>query len=233
MRLLARTSDLRDPDHHTLRHSAMLAVLVGIIILEPFTRADLTWAIFLGAMAVSALLLDGRRRRTQVAVVVVGLPAVLQIVGTFLFSGLKWWKSFTTGPFSILLQLLLIVALIYCSYLILRSLILARRITTNEILGTLSLYLMIGLTWAIVYGMLDHLVPGSFGPASPLFGAEQTTPFVYFSFVTQAGLGYGDITPQLPLASRLAILQSVMGQFYVGVVVAYLISILIMHRKSE
>jgi voltage-gated potassium channel len=211
----------------------MLAVLVTIIVQEPFTREDLTWAIFLGAMAVAALLLDGHRRWTRVAVALVGFPVGLQVVGALWFSGFRWWKAFTTGPFSILIQLLLIVALFYCSYLILRSLLLARRITPNEILGTISLYLMIGLTWAIVYGMLEHMVPGSFGPASPLFSEQRTPPFVYFSFVTQAGLGDGDITPQLPLASRLVILQSVMGQFYVGVVVAYLISILIVHRVSE
>ncbi len=211
----------------------MLAVILVIILIEPFTPSELTAVSFLCAVAVAALLLDGQRRRTQVAVAVVALPAVMRIVGIFWFSDYSWWRTFNRGPLSALLQVLLLLALSYCGYLILRSLLVAREVTANEILGTISLYMMIGLTWAFVYEMLENAVPGSFGPATGIFSMEQTSPFVYFSFVTQAGLGYGDITPQLPLASRLVIIQSVMGQFYVGVVVAYLISVFISQRRSE
>lgn len=216
----------------TLRHTTLLAVLVAIILLEPFTRQELISVSFLVAMVVVALLLDGRRRRTRVAVLVMAFPAALQLVGTFWLADSSWWSTFTRGPFPVLLQLLLIASLFYCGYLILRSLLEARTVTANEIFGTLSLYLVIGLIWALVYGMLELAVPGSFGPASSVSGDAQGIPLVYFSFVTQASLGYGDITPQLPLASRLVILQTVMGQFYVAVVVAYLIAVFISQRKS-
>jgi voltage-gated potassium channel len=42
--------------------------------------------------------------------------------------------------------------------------------------------------------------------------------------VTIATLGYGDITPRLPLAQMLAVLEAVIGQFYVAVVIAWLVS---------
>jgi len=229
---ISRTDDPGDGGHRTLRHTTLLAVLVAIILLEPFTRQQLISVTFLVAMVVVALLLDGRRRRTRVAVLVMTLPAVLQLVGTFWLAGFNWWRTFTMGPFPVLLQLFLIASLFYCGYLILCSLLQARMVTANEIFGTLSLYLVIGLIWAIVYGMLELAVPGSFGPASSVSGNAQGIPLVYFSFVTQASLGYGDITPQLPLASRLVILQTVMGQFYVAVVVAYLIATFISQRKS-
>jgi len=229
---IAQTGDQGEGNLRTLKHSMLLAVLVAIILLEPFTRRELISVAFLVAMAVVALLLDGRRRRTRVAVLVMALPAALQLAGTFWLAGFTWWRTFIRGPFASLLQLLVIAALFYCGYLILCSLIRARTVTANEIFGTLSLYLVIGLIWAFVYGMLELAVPGSFGPASSVSGDAQGIPLVYFSFVTQASLGYGDITPQLPLASRLVILQTVMGQFYVAVVVAYLIAVFISQRKS-
>jgi hypothetical protein len=228
----ARSADGGDADHRTLRHSALLAVLVVIILIEPFTSQEFTLISFLGAVAVVALLLDGRRRMTQVAVALVGFVVLLKVLGIFWFPDADWLRLADRGPITILLLLLLIAALFYCSYLVLRSLIRARAVTSNEILGTLSLYLMIGLIWAFVYILLEYLVPGSFGSSSQVFYSERTSPFVYFSFVTQASLGYGDITPQLPLASRMVVLQAVMGQFYVAVVVAYLIAVFISQRNS-
>ena len=46
---------------------------------------------------------------------------------------------------------------------------------------------------------------------------------VYYTFITLTTAGYGDITPQLPLAQSLAMIIAVMGQFYVAVVVAILV----------
>jgi hypothetical protein len=54
--------------------------------------------------------------------------------------------------------------------------------------------------------------------------AALPSPLVYFSFVTIATLGYGDITPQLPLPQILAALEAVIGQFYIAIVIAWLVS---------
>jgi voltage-gated potassium channel len=48
---------------------------------------------------------------------------------------------------------------------------------------------------------------------------------IYFSFVTLATLGYGDIVPASDVARGLAILEAVIGQFYLTVVVARLVSL--------
>jgi hypothetical protein len=45
----------------------------------------------------------------------------------------------------------------------------------------------------------------------------------YFSFVTMTSLGYGDISPALPLTRALAYLQAIVGAFYMAIVVASLI----------
>ena len=49
---------------------------------------------------------------------------------------------------------------------------------------------------------------------------------VYFSFVTMSTLGYGDIVPRIPLAFTLTWTQSVIGQFYLAVLVARLVGVL-------
>jgi voltage-gated potassium channel Kch len=48
---------------------------------------------------------------------------------------------------------------------------------------------------------------------------------IYFSFVTLATLGYGDIVPRSDLARGLAIVEGVGGQLFLAVMVARLVSL--------
>jgi hypothetical protein len=57
----------------------------------------------------------------------------------------------------------------------------------------------------------------------------QTT---YFSFVTIATLGYGDITPHLPFSQMLVVCEAMFGQFYVAVVLAWLVSMYASQPKT-
>jgi hypothetical protein len=47
---------------------------------------------------------------------------------------------------------------------------------------------------------------------------------LYFSFVTLATLGYGDIVPLSQLMRGVAVVEAVTGQLYIAVLVASLIS---------
>ena len=94
------------------------------------------------------------------------------------------------------------------------------RITTNHLLGAMSVYLLLGVIWALVFGTLHRLAPGSFAGLSTGSPSE----FLYFSFVTLATLGYGDITPVNPIARTVVYLEAVVGQLYVAVLIASLVS---------
>jgi voltage-gated potassium channel Kch len=48
---------------------------------------------------------------------------------------------------------------------------------------------------------------------------------IYFSFVTLATLGYGDIVPRTDVARGLAIVEGVGGQLFLAVLVARLLSL--------
>ena len=66
-------------------------------------------------------------------------------------------------------------------------------------------------------------MPGSFSLGADL---PLTPPrAVYFSFVTQATLGYGDIAPISEHAQGVVIVQGVGGQMYLAVLVARLVSL--------
>ena len=96
-------------------------------------------------------------------------------------------------------------------------------VDAERIFAALDAYLLAGLLFGVAYWMLDALWPGSFGGTAP--GALDASHAIYFSFVTIATLGYGDVTPVSEPARGLAIVEGVSGQMYLAVLVARLVSL--------
>jgi hypothetical protein len=97
------------------------------------------------------------------------------------------------------------------------------RVDGERIFAALDAYLLAGLVFGVCYWALELNWPGSFGAASTIdLGLARA---IYFSFVTLATLGYGDIVPVSEPAQGLAILEAVAGQLYLTVLVARLVSL--------
>jgi len=93
------------------------------------------------------------------------------------------------------------------------------RVDGERICAALCVYLLTGIAFGGIFAALEALSPGSLSA-----GGDDIGSAIYFSFVTLATLGYGDILPATPAMRSLAILEAVMGQFYVAVLVARLVS---------
>ena len=98
-------------------------------------------------------------------------------------------------------------------------------------LGAICVYLLIGLTWATVYSAIERIEPQSFDfnnhRTTTTSSGQTYTAFsqqVYFSFVTMSTLGYGDVTPRTPLGETATWIQSVVGQLYIAILIARLVS---------
>jgi voltage-gated potassium channel len=111
----------------------------------------------------------------------------------------------------------------------------AVRVTLDGIFASVVTYQLIGLLFAQIYTMLELANPGSLHlPDSvPTSGALVRLEMIYFSFVTLATLGYGDIVPDTSFARSVTVIEAVVGQFYVAVVVAVLVSAFVAQRLTE
>jgi uncharacterized membrane protein len=113
--------------------------------------------------------------------------------------------------------------------------------TVQSIVGATCVYLLLGLTWAMLYWGVDRVdtaaldIPHRRSVPYTVDGREVTafSQMVYFSFVTMSTLGYGDISPTKQLTETLAWLQSVVGQFYLAVLVARLVSALAATKPED
>lgn len=100
------------------------------------------------------------------------------------------------------------------------------RVTYHRIVGTLLLYLMIGATFAGLYGTLGLLVEHPFRGMPPREdGPAVVAHVLYFSFATLTSVGYGDVIPMHPLTRGLSNLEAVIGQLYPATLIARMVTL--------
>jgi voltage-gated potassium channel len=119
----------------------------------------------------------------------------------------------------------------------LRAVLRQKTVTGETISMSISVYLLIGMTFGLVYALIDQLQAHAF--SFPILPASRTTfspesqdsllaTLVYYSFTTLTTIGYGDITPLSLQARYVAVIEGITGQFYIAVLVARLVSLQMM-----
>ena len=98
-------------------------------------------------------------------------------------------------------------------------------IDANKIIGSLSLYLLLGLTWAMIYLLLLAMDPQSFSGVEAANWQQGFSRIAYYSFVTLTTLGYGDILPTNHIAEFFVYMEAIIGVFYMAIIVSSLISL--------
>jgi hypothetical protein len=124
-----------------------------------------------------------------------------------------------------------IVGVIAISLVIGKAVFAPGRITHHRIEGAVILYLNIAIAFTSIYRMISELDPAAFADL-PGHQAEAValSNVLYFSFTTLTATGFGEILPVNPLARSMANLESVLGQLYLAILLARLVT---MHVESR
>jgi hypothetical protein len=165
-------------------------------------------------------------------------PAVRVLAGLLVLAAivLRWLRLAMPTPAVIAMGLA--VSLLFMVFLTLSCIGRVFRddqaVTAERVTGAVAVYLLFGLTWAYLYGLIDLLLPGSFNLPSATDFTDPTHQgsFTYFSFITLTTLGYGDITPVHPVARMCVAVQALFGQLYPATLLARLVSLEIMNRQQ-
>jgi hypothetical protein len=119
---------------------------------------------------------------------------------------------------------LLLIFFIITAYQTAHQVMFTGEINGNKILGAICLYILMGLIWALSYTLIELLIGNAFTNMvvdTPWY--ELMPDFVYFSFVTITTLGFGDISPTIPITRFLVYFEAMVGQFYLAILVASLV----------
>jgi voltage-gated potassium channel len=216
------------PSHRTtlrfrlFRYSGIrLLVALGLMfVTSPFVEdlayGNLIESLLLTLVMVTALLAVGGQRRTFHVAMALIVPAMLA----------KWLTHLDLLPKAVYPA----AGVVFFGYVVahlLRYILNVSRVDTDVLCAGLSGYILLGLLWIPLYGMVARLNPASFAfPA----GSESAAPLdgfnaFYFSFMTLCTVGYGDITPVSRPARMLAVTEAIAGLFYVAVLISRLVAV--------
>lgn len=222
--------------YHNRRFSVLLVLLLSLI-------AGPTLVLDTGLSAgwfdsVMALLLLGvvaslaADRRQRLFSIVLGVPTIF-----FSLCGHRLPIQLSE-PVVFVGQLCQITFLFGAAALIVRSLFSAGQLSLDSIFGAVCGYLFLGLGFAVGHSLIDRLRPGSYQIHPSLLASGDSThlapqALTYYSFVTLTTVGYGDVTPIRAAARSLAWIEAIVGQFYLAVVVAGIVSMIVANTSRE
>jgi hypothetical protein len=207
--------------------TVLLVLLVGNIFSAPLTEFA-TWGRFAARSILSLIIISGviatvRDRR------IVALAIVLALGSLFLgWEGLER-SNLYLHLFNDLYSLLFIGFLVV---LILRQVLRAGPITTRRVQGSVAVYLLLGILWAVCYEIVELLQPGSFGVFGQK-GMAAIPQLAYFSFTTLTTLGLGEIVPLRPLARSFVVLEALVGQLFPVILIARLVAMQIDYHQAN
>ena len=205
---------------HRQRYRFVFFALMLTLVANPLLAAldlDRTWlTAFVGVSVLAAVfgVVPGRARR----VAILGLTAVAVVVSNLPDTVAANWV--TTAA---MLSWMLVMA--FAIGVSVRYALGQPSVGTDQVYAALSGYLLAGMLFAMIYIAVERAYPGSIGPAGATVPAQLGPGAAfYFSFVTLATLGYGDIVPLSGVLRGIAVLEAVAGQLYLAVMVAILVS---------
>jgi hypothetical protein len=108
----------------------------------------------------------------------------------------------------------------------------AERPTLDGIFAMVVVYLLVAMIFAELFYLLLIWEPQAMHLLTPV---GETTPrelrgeLIYFSLVTLSTVGYGDVLAVSPTARMLAVIEAVIGQFFVAVVVGMFVGMYAAH----
>ena len=200
-----------------------LSALILLIVTRPFID-QLEYGILIESVLItlvlfSALLAIGGRRSTLMLGTALVIPALAG----------KWVNYFR--PDLAPPEIFLGASVLFTGYVVVHLfgfILRAPRITMEVLCTAVANYLMLGLLWAFGYTLVAGVNPDAFvvtyGVTSVGHLMRGVNSF-YFSFATLCTIGYGDIVPVSGVARMLAILEAVVGMFYMTMLIARLVAL--------
>jgi len=200
--------------------ASLILLLALFPVLTELARPIVSIAIVAGVVFAGVVGVHPGARRVRIA----GTLAIGQIALPGVAAALK--DNSSGYLFAVVVVLAATAILIIdCIYCVLRYVLQATHITHDQIYAGISVYLMLGFAFGCIYYLLNILDPGAFTVNNAEIAAVRSPDLMYFSFVTLATLGYGDITPVTKAARALAELEAVSGTLYMAVFMARLVSL--------
>jgi hypothetical protein len=194
----------------------LVVILVTYILIIGIPSPALSGPIRLGALGLLLVIALRARRRsgrwTWYALVLTGLLVAVTVAAAI--SGNERALSVIASGSTVVL--VVVVTAVTAQTLMARGVI-----DGPAVRGVLCVYLLLALLFGALTQFFGAIIPDYLHGASDPPNASES---LYFSVITLATVGYGDIVPASALARALAVAEALIGQLYLVSVVAAVVS---------
>ncbi len=225
MRMLQWLGDVYLVRRYTTLFYSLLFTLGAGPLLSALHVDDRLLQLFLALNLLAAVLGVGDRRFPRLLLLLLGISLAARLAA-------MWLHDDTLTTWSIALWTVL--GLLAAAGAV-RTAMRGTAVSAEHLYAALSAYLLAGVFFGVLYWAIEQAWPGSIVVAGEILAPGQFSPTsgIYFSFVTLATLGYGDVVPRGEVARGLVILEAIAGQLYLAVMVARLVSLYIQGERKE
>lgn len=210
--------------HFSGYFTQLLISLILLFIFRPYDRGPLymaVWQVFLILVFISATFNCDHSKKVKVISSCLALPALI-----FQWANLAYHSKTLTLCF----LFFTIIFVFITTASIIKKVIINARVRMETLRGVVCAYFMVAFGFAFTYLFVALLVPDSFHfstsiPLTSMSHSRYLSEMMYFSFVTLLTIGYGDIVTVHDSAQTLAILEGIIGQFYIAILVSRLVAV--------
>ncbi len=210
------------------RFGYLLLALICLLLSSPLLTRGFPWNLLLGFFASSVLVAGlyaakpGRRSLT------IGLTLALTDLAITQLADVE------SSQFMMTLQAALwLSTLVYVSTTILTTVFDQDGVDVETLRAALCVYLLLGLIWLYLYGLIDMFAPNSFrleGKPLSLWSTSESRParFFYlllFSYSRLTAAAYDDVSAATGFTNMCTCLEALSGQVYLAVVIARLVGV--------
>ncbi len=202
------------------KFSVLFGFLIGYLILYPYAQNTglpyLAFRVFGVVIALIAVYAVSFRRRFLLYASVLAIPALVQrITLPRADAGIP---SVIGIVFSFGFDVFIVVV-------IFRRVFIKQEATREAIFGALCIYLLVGYSFAGLYGMLATVQPHAFylDPAVNAHAVPDRFDLIYYSFACLTCLGAAGITPASGPVRSISVIEAILGVLYLAILISRLL----------
>jgi Ion channel len=147
---------------------------------------------------------------------------IIRLASNYLIDS-KILQSFTT-LISVIFFFVIVYKLIY-------QVMKSEVVNSVVIFESINAYLLIGLSNSILAGLIYKVSENAYSFSNPM--NESLSDFIYYGFITQTTIGYGDISPVSELAKLHSITFGIAGQLYLTILIAILVGKFLSQKREK
>lgn len=204
-------------------YNALLWCIFFLFVFRPYNRGHIyegIWKVLLTAVLLSAIFNAKHTKTVKFLAIFLAIPVMI----------FSWINIYIEIEWLFFIKASLTISfMVICTSSIVYDVLLRARVTLETLRGVICAYFLVAFAFAYVYYMIEFLHPGAMFIANKSITIYDYINFLsemlYFSFITLLTIGYGDVVPVYDVAQTAAVIEGIVGQFYIAILVARLVSV--------